>query len=459
MSLPRCAAVLLCLVAGCGGPRPADPDAGRSQAYRAGEPDFDLEAVSSVRDDGTGIDIALSLPHASLIYRRDGDAYAARVRWTLVLRAPSGATQESLSWEETVRLTTLAATRTFEPVVRTRRVVLPAGVVAVFASVEDLGTAREATRTVTVSIEQSEAAPALAGLRLFTVRDTSAVPLVAASAVVAGDSLRATAQATGLPDGSLATARVLQYRVDTTAAESPGGFSPMLSSLAALGVDLASPDTVFAETQVLDFPAEAVQIEAPLPPLVVGTYRIEMEVRPAGSEPIAARVGRVLTTRRGDFPALVRIGDLIEPLVYIATPREVDAMRTARGAFAQRAAFDRFWGTLIPDRRVAAATLRTFYERAEEANRLYSTHKAGWKTDRGMISVVFGPPEFVDRRLNEETWVFGSGSLLPSVTFDRTASRELDGVPFDVFTLRRNVAYDRAWRAALRRWRSGEVPG
>ena len=456
-------ALVLCFAAtgavGCGGARTANPDAGRSEVYRAGEPDFDLEAVSSVRDAQTGADVALSLPQASLIYRRDGDSYIADVRWSVQVRTTNGTPLDALSWEEAIRVPSLAATRTFEPIVRTRRLDLAPAVVRVTAVVEDLATARTARREVTLSVEDPDSAPALGGLRLAVIRDTAVVPLVSRSAVRFRGALQASAQATGIADGSLATVRVLRLRADSSVAEPPSAFTPMRSSLVSIGIDLAATDTVFADTQVLRQPAAAIQIEAPLPALPEGTFRIELGVAEGlGREPLA-QVHRVLTVRRADFPALVRIGDLIGPLAYIATESELAEIRSARGAFAQRAAFDRFWGTLTADRRVAASTLRAFYERAEEANRLYSTHKPGWATDRGMISVMFGPPELVERRLDEETWVFGAGSLLPSVTFDRTASRELDGVPYDVFTLRRSPAYDRAWRAARRRWRSGVVPG
>ena len=452
-------AVALCALAvgACSAPAPA-PDAGRSEAYRAGQPDFDLEAASSVDGDSTGVDVALSLPQASLIYRRDGAAYVARVRWSVEVARPGVGTVISRSWEETVRVGSLAATRTFRPIVRTLRLGLPEGVAEVRAGVEDLGTGGVAERSVTLSVESPEAAPALGGLRLVVVRDSGAVPLVARGAVVGADSLRARAQATGLPDGSVATVRVLRLRADTSVAEPPAAFTPMISSLEARGVRPDAADTVFVDQQVLDRPAAAVAVEAPLPPLRPATYRVELDVGAVG-EPTFASVARVLTIRRADFPALVRVGDLAAPLVYIATPREMEALGAAQGAFAQRAAFDRFWGERIPDRRQAASTLRAFYERVEEANRLHSTQKEGWKTDPGMVFVVFGPPQAVEQRLDVVVWVYGAGSLLPSVTFDRTASREVDGVPYDVLTLRRSAAYDRAWRAARRRWRQGVVPG
>ena len=450
-------ALALALGAGCAGAPRVDPDAGRSARYEAGRPDFDLEAVSSVVDDSTGLDVALSLPGASLIYRRDGTAYLARVRWTIRVTstAENAISRAPVSWEETVRLPTLAATRSFAPIVRERRFQLPSDVYLVEADVEDLGSTRTASRSVRVVVQTPEAAPAVSGLRLFARADSAERPVVAGTMIRSLDSLRMRAQATAVADGSVATVRVLRLRADTLVALDPGAMAPMQGGLRARGVDMDRADTVFVDRQILARPDVSIQIEAPVPRLAPGTYRLELDVRPPEGGAELGRAERTLVVRRGDFPALVRIGDLVEPLVYIATPRELAAMQEASNAFAQRGAFDRFWGTLVPDRRLAASTLRAYAERVEEANRLYSTAKEGWKTDRGMVYIVFGPPARVEPEIDGETWVYGSGGMVPVLTFERTASRAADGVPFDVLTLRRDPAYDRAWRAARRRWRSG----
>lgn len=451
-------ALLAAVAVGCSGTPRTDPDAGRSERYESGQPDFDLEAVSSVVDDSTGLDVALSLPAASLIYRREGTEYLARVRWSIRVTstAENALSRAPVSWEETVRLPTLAATRTFVPIVRARRFDLPSDVYLVQADVEDLGSTRMASRSVRVVVQSPEASPAVSSLRLFAHRDTSQQAVVALAMVESRDSLRMRAQATAVPDGSLATVRVLRLRVDSLVALDPAAPSPMQGGLRARGVEFGRADTVFVDRQVLGRPDVSIQIEAPVPRLGPGTYRLELSVQPPDGEPELGRAERTLVVRRPDFPALLRIGDLIDPLVYIATSRELAAMEGAPGAFAQRGAFDRFWGTLIPDRRLAASTLRAYAERVEEANRLYSTAKEGWKTDRGMAYIVFGPPARIDAEIGGETWVYGSGAALQLLTFDRTASRGVDGAPYDVLTLRRDPAYDRAWRAARRRWRSGD---
>ena len=55
-----------------------------------------------------------------------------------------------------------------------------------------------------------------------------------------------------------------------------------------------------------------------------------------------------------------------------------------------------------------------------------------------MVYVIFGPPERVENRFDREVWSYTSGVF----AFERTARRETDGTPFDVWTLVRDRAYD-----------------
>jgi len=168
---------------------------------------------------------------------------------------------------------------------------------------------------------------------------------------------------------------------------------------------------------------------------------------------------RLFVVRRRDYPQVSRFGDLVGPLEYLASPDAVVSMRAERSLTARRRAFDRFWGAALADRRVAAATVRAYYERVEEANRLFATYKEGWQTDRGMAFVLFGPPRFVELTLDGERWTYGGGGALPVVLdFERTAGGRVDASPFEVLTLRRGRGYEEAWRSARRQWRAGIVP-
>ena len=218
-------------------------------------------------------------------------------------------------------------------------------------------------------------------------------------------------------------------------------------------------DTVFVSRQRVLAPDVSLTLERALPPLRPGVYDLRLGATLVGGDESSGKpfgeTRRTFVVREGGFPRLAGLADLVGPLEYLATPREMAAIREAPPD-STREAFDAFWGSLFQDRRLAAATFRAFYERVEEANRLFSTYKAGWKTDRGMVYVLFGPPERTEDRFDTEVWIYGPGQALGTALFERAPRR--DGLPFSVLTLQRDRAYDGAWRRALRGWRAGQPP-
>lgn len=447
--------MLLAASVGCAGPGPQAETVDQGvRAYRAGEPGFFLDAVATVRGGSTGVDVYLSVPRESLVFRRVGEGLEAVARWTVTVerdgRAPIA--HESA---DTLRVPTPQEARAPRSARRALRFDVDDGDYTVRVVLEDDASDRVAQRVTSLTVRAPTGAPALSGLRLEGAEGGTLVPLVSHALPTGVDSLRAVAQAVAAPDGAVVRATVVRYRADTTAALPIAVFTPPESGLVARGVDLGQADTVQSVRQPLDRPAEAVRVEAPLPALGRGVYGVTLELL-TGDE-VLAHTSRLVVVRRRDFPQVTREGDLIGPLEYLAEAGEMRRLRGARGTPLGRRVVDRFWGERIDDRRVAAATVRAFYERVEEANRLFSTQKEGWKTDPGMVYILFGPPVYVERTLRGETWTYGArGGAPPAFMFIRTAGGPGDSAPFSVLTLVRDPAYDDAWRQARRLWRTGQ---
>ncbi|OZC02835.1 GWxTD domain-containing protein [Rubricoccus marinus] len=441
----------LALLAGCGGARPSAD--GRANGYTPGVPDFDLDASVISAVDPVEIEALVSIPRSSLVFTRDDEGFRTIVRTAFRLSDLENTPLASPARADTLRVATYAETASFVPLVVRQRLPAVAGALVVQAEVEDVRTGRTALRRLSIRVPEPSEGLALGLPRLRGILATTQAyqPLLALGVPSDLDSLQVRLDVFGAAGAVSVRADLLRLRADTTVAEPPSAFAPSRVSLRARGVLASDPDTVLVSRQRIPSPDARLTIETALPPLAPGVYRIVMTAEGDARE--EATTERTFVVRPEDFPLLVGVEDLVQPLAYLATPREKNLLRDA-GPDSLRFAFDAFWGGLFRDRRQAAATFRAYYERVEEANRRFSTYTEGWKTDRGMIYVIFGPPERVENRFDREVWSYASGVF----AFERTARRESGDAPFDVWTLVRDRAYDAQWRRAIRLWRNGQPP-
>ncbi len=153
------------------------------------------------------------------------------------------------------------------------------------------------------------------------------------------------------------------------------------------------------------------------------------------------------------FPLLTTYDELRGPLRYLTTNREFNEIETAVNP---KLAIDRFWLTLAGGSEDRARTLlRTYYERVEAANQHFTSYIEGWKTDRGMIYCVFGPPNIIYRSSGGESWVYGQESSGLSYTFN--FSKVSNPFSSNDYLLNRSSIYRYTWGQAIETWRQGRV--
>jgi GWxTD domain-containing protein len=107
------------------------------------------------------------------------------------------------------------------------------------------------------------------------------------------------------------------------------------------------------------------------------------------------------------YPRTRRLQELIEPITYITRQSEISNIQTATDI---KKAFDDFWLRLYPNQRDARVAIRNFYRRIQQVNARYTDYKPGWKTDRGVVALMYGAPSNVVRSNNEEEWAFPDGT-------------------------------------------------
>ncbi|HUI63562.1 MAG TPA: GWxTD domain-containing protein, partial [Bacteroidota bacterium] len=159
------------------------------------------------------------------------------------------------------------------------------------------------------------------------------------------------------------------------------------------------------------------------------------------------------------FPKPVLLSELIDPLVYIATPKEMADIHRAVTPAEQRAKFEEFWLSTTHDPALAAAQIKRYYTRVEEANRLFTTTRDGWKTDRGMLYCVIGAPADVTTHLDTQTWSYEyQGSSEVNTYVFKRIMKETEGLTIFEYVLNRLPSYEVFWDRMVDKWRNGQMP-
>jgi len=148
-----------------------------------------------------------------------------------------------------------------------------------------------------------------------------------------------------------------------------------------------------------------------------------------------------------DYPRLARIENLADPLIYICTKQEFEKVKQAKG---EKKAFDRVILSITGDAERAKTFMRSYFRRVELANQYFTSYKEGWKTDRGMIFIIFGLPDEVFRLGDRELWNYKSTSIKANFEFTRS-STVFDP---DNYVLIRQKKYQTTWYEVIDLWRN-----
>jgi len=139
-----------------------------------------------------------------------------------------------------------------------------------------------------------------------------------------------------------------------------------------------------------------------------GSYILRLKALTPGPDPepkdhevlaLAQRTLRYIETLSG-----MVINDLntsIRQLAYIATNSELSYIESAEEESERRKRFEAFWKGKDPSPNTEInEAFVDFYSRVAYANKNFKSHMEGWRTDLGMVFIVFGEPQLRDRSYN-----------------------------------------------------------
>jgi GWxTD domain-containing protein len=175
-----------------------------------------------------------------------------------------------------------------------------------------------------------------------------------------------------------------------------------------------------------------------------GFYHIQVDT--------AKKEGLSLFSFYPNFPEINSTDQLIGPLRYLMSKQEFDAMITSSN---KKAAIEEFWVKVGGSQDRAKELIKKYYTRVKDANMFFTSYLEGWKSDRGMIYIVHGPPNAIYKTSNSESWVYGEENNLMSVTYTFVKVKN----PFsdNDYILERQNEYKNGWFRAVDIWRQGRV--
>lgn len=161
-----------------------------------------------------------------------------------------------------------------------------------------------------------------------------------------------------------------------------------------------------------------------------------------------AQQGLTLIRFEDYYPEVKKPDQLGPPLRYLTSNKEYEKLLNASDL---KQAVDNFWIETAGNEDRAEELIKRYYGRVEQANKLFSSYKEGWKTDRGMIYIIFGEPKTVYKRTDIETWIYGEQGNRVFLTFDFV--RAINPFTENDFELQRQPEFKEQWYNAVLFWR------
>lgn len=173
--------------------------------------------------------------------------------------------------------------------------------------------------------------------------------------------------------------------------------------------------------------------------------------------------GYTLFNLGSSYPTMNNPDVMIEPLAYLASQNEIENLRSA---LKKKIALDDFWIQCGGNVDKARELIRIYYTRVLFANYYFTSYKEGWRSERGMIYIIYGPPDKVYKTSEGESWGYKKPGVKSKWGSRYTVNEEYLFFNFkkreNIFTdndyyLSRSETLASNWDQAILSWRKGVV--
>lgn len=137
-----------------------------------------------------------------------------------------------------------------------------------------------------------------------------------------------------------------------------------------------------------------------------GIYRVQADT--------ASHYGTSFSRFHEGFPAITSPEQMLLSARYLTTRKEFENMIIRAN---KKEAIEEFWLNIGGNKDRARQLIQTYYARVRAANKFFTSYHEGWKTDRGMIYIIYGPPATVYKDSHTENWIYGEATSIRAVNF------------------------------------------
>jgi len=158
--------------------------------------------------------------------------------------------------------------------------------------------------------------------------------------------------------------------------------------------------------------------------------------------------GKLITQFYGGYPELNNKAQMVFALRYLNSKKEFSLMLQDEPEHTVQ----EFWFFEGRSKERSTQMMKTYYSRVLRANELFTSYKEGWKTDRGMMFIIYGPPDHIYNEADREVWEYGSDASYNDLRFDFIITK----TPLNPqeYVLLRTEDFKDSWYALLENWRN-----
>lgn len=141
--------------------------------------------------------------------------------------------------------------------------------------------------------------------------------------------------------------------------------------------------------------------DIPKDSIPMGIYKLSVTLSSSVGKdvPIIANATRFFSIHFPELPLTITdLDKAADEMMYIANSKAIDSIKSAADMSTKEKRFLHFWQKYNPNSSSKGNPIMAeYFDRVAYANQHFTHYFPGWKTDMGMVYILFGPPNNVDR--------------------------------------------------------------